>query len=276
MQPLTDWPAESRRGIRGVFTDIDDTLIHAGRIAPEALQALTELKAAGLTVVAITGRPIGWCAPWLNGSAGPAWPVDAVVAENGAVAYVLGRQSPPVLREALSKIYQEDPEARAANRLRMDAIARDMGAALPGVTQSRDSAGRETDLAFDYAEFAQHPPEVVQQVLALLQSHGMRTTVSSIHIHGCFGDFNKWTGACWITRELLGRALALELEQWVFVGDSGNDEALFERFTHSVGVANIAHCAHQLKHLPRYVAPSEYSAGFAEVARAILDARDHG
>jgi len=78
---------------------------------------------------------------------------------------------------------------------------------------SRDSAGRETDLAFDYAEFAHHSPETVQRVLALLQSHGMQTTVSSIHIHGCFGDFNKWTGACWIVRELLGRDLSTELDQ---------------------------------------------------------------
>jgi HAD superfamily hydrolase (TIGR01484 family) len=275
VQPLTDWPAESRRGIRGVFTDIDDTLTHAGRIAPEALQALTDLRAAGLTVIAITGRPIGWCAPWLDGSAGPAWPVDAVVAENGGVAYVLGSQCPPVLREALSKIYQEDPEARAANRLRMDAIARDVCAAVPGLEQSRDSAGRESDLAFDYAEFAQHPPDTVRRVVALLQGHGMQTAVSSIHIHGCFGDFNKWTGARWIVRELWGRELAQELDHWVFVGDSGNDEALFERFSHSVGVANIARCAAQLEHLPRYVAPSEYGAGFADVARAILEAKHH-
>lgn len=275
MQPLTDWPAESRRGIRGVFTDIDDTLTHAGRIAPEALQALTDLTAAGLTVIAITGRPIGWCAQWLDGSAGPAWSVDAVVAENGGVAYVLGRERPPALREALSKIYQQDIGVRTANRLRMDEIARDVCAAVPGLEQSRDSAGRESDLAFDYAEFAQHPPDTVRRVVALLQGHGMQTAVSSIHIHGCFGDFNKWTGARWIVRELWRRELTQELDQWVFVGDSGNDEALFERFSHSVGVANIARCAAQLEHLPRYVAPSEYGAGFAEVARAILEAKHH-
>ena len=52
----------------------------------------------------------------------------------------------------------------------------------------------------------------------------MQTTVSSIHIHGCFGDFNKWQGANWIVRELLGRDLAQELDRWVFVGDSGNDQ----------------------------------------------------
>jgi hypothetical protein len=285
MHLLSQWPLEARRRITGIFTDIDDTLTHDGHIAPEALQALGDLKAAGLTVIPITGRPIGWCEPFMAGTHGQAWPVNAMVAENGAVAFVpaamdtvtsqISLQRPSDMRKALSKRYQQSAEVRTANRLRMDAIAAQVCAELPGVELSRDSAGRETDLAFDYAEFAQHPPETVQRVLALLQSHGMQTTVSSIHIHGCFGDFNKWTGACWIVRELLGRDLSTELDQWVFVGDSGNDQAMFEHFTHSAGVANIARFVPQLSHLPTYVTPSARGAGFAEVAQAILAAKRH-
>ncbi len=283
MKPLAQWPVDSRRAIHGVFTDIDDTLTHDGHIAPEALQALGDLKAAGLTVIPITGRPIGWCEPFMAGTNGPAWPVDAMVAENGAVAFVpgtastvtsqIGFQPSSDMREALSKRYQQSAEVRTSNRQRMGVIAAQVCAQVPGVELSRDSAGRETDLAFDYAEFAHHSPETVQRVLALLQSHGMQTTVSSIHIHGCFGDFNKWTGACWIVRELLGRDLSTELDQWVFVGDSGNDQTMFQHFTHSAGVANIARFVPQLSHLPAYVTPSARGAGFAEVARAILEAR---
>jgi hypothetical protein len=282
---LSQWPSEARRRITGIFTDIDDTLTHDGHIAPEALQALGDLKASGLTVIPITGRPIGWCEPFMAGTNGPAWPVDAMVAENGAVAFVpasadtftsqMSLQRPSDKRDALSKRYQQSAEVRSANRQRMDAIAAQVCAEVPGVELSRDSAGRETDLAFDYAEFAHHSPETVQRVLALLQSHGMQTTVSSIHIHGCFGDFNKWTGACWIVRELLGRDLSAELDQWVFVGDSGNDQAMFEHFTHSAGVANIARFVPQLSHLPTYVTPSSCGAGFAEVAQAILIAKHH-
>ncbi|BDT71157.1 hypothetical protein os4_06750 [Comamonadaceae bacterium OS-4] len=276
---------EARRRITGIFTDIDDTLTHDGHIAPEALQALGDLKAAGLTVIPITGRPIGWCEPFMAGTHGPAWPVNAMVAENGAVAFVpgaagtvtseIGLQPTWDMHEALSKRYQQSTEVRTANRLRMEAIAAQVCAEVPGVELSRDSAGRETDLAFDYAEFAQHSPDTVQRVLALLQSHGMQTTVSSIHIHGCFGDFNKWTGACWIVRELLGRDLSAELDQWVFVGDSGNDQAMFQHFRHSAGVANIARFVPQLSHLPTYVTPSARGAGFAEVAQAILIAKHH-
>ena len=269
MQSLNHWPAEHCCEIIGIFTDIDDTLTTDGAITPDALQSLDDLKAAGLHVIPITGRPIGWCEPFMHGRHGATWPVDAMVAENGGVAFMHGVDA----RAPLQKRYQQDDATRRANQARMREIAALVEAKVPGVELSRDSAGRETDLAFDYAEFANHTPETVQEVLAILQSAGMQTTVSSIHIHGCFGDFNKWQGACWIVRELFGRDLTQELDRWVFVGDSGNDQAMFEHFTHSVGVANIARFVPQLQHLPRYVTQGERGAGFAEVARAILGTR---
>jgi HAD superfamily hydrolase (TIGR01484 family) len=258
----------------GVFTDIDDTLTTHGSITPDALLALADLKAAGLHVIPITGRNIGWCEQFAVGNAATGeqpWPLDAMIAENGALAFA--PQTLPDMRKPLSKRYQQDAATRTANQARMSEVARRVEHALPGVQRSRDVGGRETDLSFDYAEFNHLPPETVQQVVALLQAEGMYTTVSSIHIHGCFDSFNKWQGACWIVRELFGRDLAQELDRWVFVGDSGNDQAMFEHFTHSVGVANIARFVPQLTHLPQYVTPSERGAGFAEVACAILQAR---
>lgn len=269
MLPLHHWNSASRAPIAGIFTDIDDTLTTEGAITPDALQALADLKAAGLVVIPITGRPIGWCEPFMAGPAGTAWPVDAMVAENGAVAFARGTGP----QQSLTKLYQQDAATRHANQARMRDIASMVAAEVPGVALSRDSAGRETDLAFDYAEYDRHTPDTVKQVLAVLQRAGMQTTVSSIHIHGCFGNFNKWQGANWIVRELLGLDLAQELDHWVFVGDSGNDEAMFQHFPHSVGVANIARFVPQLTHLPRYVTQGERGAGFAEVARAVLATR---
>ena len=273
MLPLSSWPAAERGHISGVFTDIDDTLTTEGAITPDALKALAQLKAAGLYVIAITGRPVGWCEAFAG-----IWPVDAIVAENGAVALVkdksqgkISLEPPSVIPSALSKLYQQDAIIRASNHARMQQIGTRVMFQVPGVLTTRDSMGRETDLAFDYNEHARLPPEMVQRVVDLLQGYGMHTTVSSIHIHGCFGNFNKWQGANWITRELLQRDLAQEIDRWVFVGDSGNDQAMFEHFTHSVGVANIRNCASQLTHLPRYITPSARGAGFAEVAAAILD-----
>jgi HAD superfamily hydrolase (TIGR01484 family) len=275
MQALTEWPADIRRNLLGVFTDIDDTLTTHGAITPDARQALADLKAAGLFVIPITGRPIGWCEPFMAGTAQSPWPVDAMVAENGAVAFAHEKGLQPAwnMRKQLSKLYQQTDITRHANQLRMQQIATRVMFEVPGVFVTRDSAGRETDLAFDYNEHARLPPATVQRVVGLLQGFGMHTTVSSIHIHGCFGDFNKWTGACWIARELLQRDLPQELDRWVFVGDSGNDQAMFQHFTHSVGVANIRRFEAQLTHLPRYIAQGERGAGFAEVAQSILQTR---
>ena len=67
-------------GVRGVLTDIDDTLTCDGAIEPAALAALQRLAEAGRPCLAITGRPAGWSEPFAL-----AWPVAAIVAENGAV-----------------------------------------------------------------------------------------------------------------------------------------------------------------------------------------------
>ena len=267
LQPLSDWPLAARRALVGVFTDIDDTLTEHGHITPAALQALADLRAAGLTVITITGRPIGWCGQFLSGDLGRPWPVDAMVAENGALARLCrGRASP-------EKYYQQDAAERQANQARMQQVAERILREVPGAMVSRDSGGRETDLSIDHGEFCQLPPERIAEVVAIMQSEGMHTSVSSIHTHGCFGAFNKWQGANWLLPNLLGRALTDELEHWVFVGDSGNDQAMFQHFVHSVGVANIRRCADQLQYLPRYITPSAHGAGFAEVADAILQAR---
>ncbi|MDO8458530.1 MAG: HAD-IIB family hydrolase [Burkholderiaceae bacterium] len=278
MLSLSQWPVEARRKIIGVFTDIDDTLTTHGAITSDALQALADLKAAGLHVIPITGRPVGWTAPLAA-----SWPVDAIVVENGAVALkmaesaVFAENTPQIgtqpaysLPRMLSKLYQQDAIIRADNLVNMTRIAQQVLAQVPAAVLSRDHAGRETDLAFDYKEFEDLPPEAVQDILAVLKQAGMQTTVSSIHIHGCFGHFDKWQGACWIIRELFQRDLAQELDRWVFVGDSGNDQAMFQHFTHSVGVANIRRFEAQLQHLPRYISQGERGAGFAEVARSLL------
>ena len=134
----------------------------------------------------------------------------------------------------------------------------------------RDSGGRETDIAIDHSEYVQLPPARIAHVLRLMQAEGMNATVSSIHINGWFGAHNKLEGARWIVRELYGRDLDAEIDRWVYVGDSTNDQLMFERFPHSVGVANIARFVPQLTHLPRYVTRGERGVGFAEVARQIL------
>jgi HAD superfamily hydrolase (TIGR01484 family) len=260
MERLSSWPLTARQKIRGVFTDIDDTLTTEGAITPDALQALHQLKAAGLMLIPITGRPVGWSMPFAS-----TWPVDALVAENGAVALLYNAQNNQV-----SKIYQQEQATRTHNFEQMQRIAQKVLKEIPGTVMAQDSAGRETDIAFDHSEFHHLSPEQIQQVVALLNQEGMTATVSSIHINAWFGDHNKWHGAQWILKELTGRDLAQELDQWVYVGDSTNDQVMFEHFTHSVGVANISRFENDLKHLPQYIANQERGAGFAEFVNLLL------
>ena len=228
------------------------------------------LRDSGLTVVAITGRPVGWAEPKAR-----CWPVQAVVAENGSVALFLNKNSSlPASdgHETLSKIYQSDAATRQAHTLRLRHAAERVLREVPGVSLARDSAGRETDIAFDHAEFAALTAAQIDAIEAVLRAEGLFTTRSSIHTHGAVAPFDKWSGAVWATRALFGRDLLSELDHWVAVGDSGNDEAMFRHFRHSVGVANIRHATARMAALPRYVTAAERGAGFAELTEAILGA----
>ena len=258
---LLDRAAFTGQSLVGVLTDIDDTLTTEGAITADALEALEALHGAGIHVIPITGRPVGWSEPFAL-----RWPVDAIVPENGAVALVRERGN-------LRKLYQQDEATRAANFARMQQVAQRIVREVPGAVLAQDSAGRETDIAVDHSEFVHLPPERIAQVVRMMQDEGMNATVSSIHVNGWCGDHNKLAGARWIVRELFGRDLDSEIDRWVYVGDSTNDMLMFEHFPHSVGVANIRRFEAELTHPPRYITPSERGAGFAEVARAILGAR---
>ncbi len=261
MRPLSRWPLAARRTIAGVFTDIDDTLTTEGAITPQALFALGQLKAAGYPVIAITGRPVGWSRPFAAN-----WPVDCIVAENGSVALL--RQQTGVQR-----LYLQDAATRAHNYRRMQAVAQRILREVAGATLAQDSAGRETDIAIDHSEFAQLPQAAIRKAVSIMRSEGMNATVSSIHINGWYGAHNKLVGAQWITGQLFGRRLQDEMNQWVSVGDSTNDQRMFAAFANSVAVANVRRFLPALTSLPRYVTPSERGTGFAEVATALLATR---
>ena len=235
-QPLQHLPRAALAAVIGVMTDIDDTLTRAGAIEPVALAALHALREAGVPVVAITGRPLGWSEPFAG-----TWPVQAIVAENGAVALVRD------VHGAVHTEYAQDQASRAANARRLQAVAQQVLREVPGARLAQDSAGRVTDIAIDHSEFTRLPPAAIGQVVALMQAAGMQATVSSIHVNGWFGSHNKWSAACWMLLRLFGRELAPEVGRWLYVGDSTNDQLMFGHFPLSVGVANLRDFAAQLQ-----------------------------
>ncbi|MEP6740379.1 MAG: HAD-IIB family hydrolase [Caldimonas sp.] len=261
VQPWARCDARLLREVRGVLTDIDDTLTTEGAITMGVAAALAALAEAGLPVIAVTGRPMGWSLPIVEQT-----PLAAVVAENGAVA--LFREGGTTHIE-----YVQDETERAVNATRLRAAAERVLREVPGATLARDSAGRVTDIAVDHAEFAHLDPAQIERVVAVMRGEGMSATVSSIHVNGWYGEHTKLSGARWIVQRLLRRDLDAEHAQWVYVGDSTNDQLMFAHFPLSVGVANLADFADRLTQWPAYLTTHDRGRGFVEVAERLLAAR---
>lgn len=268
------WPLKERRTLIGAFTDVDDTLTKDGEVQSAALRSLGYLGQAGFPVIPVTGRSVGWCEERMV-----RWPVPAVVAENGAVALLKPSYKPEGGNAALVygdpippiKIYYADAATRSANYERMQQVAALIMEQVPGAALARDSAGRETDIAIDHSEFAQLSGPAIAQVHALMLEHGMNASVSSIHVNGWYGDHTKWSGAQWVVRALYNRELQDEITNWAFVGDSANDEIMFQHFYQSIGVANVAPHIPRMRYRPRFVTQGERGAGFAELTRLFIE-----
>jgi HAD superfamily hydrolase (TIGR01484 family) len=260
-RPLAALRPEAASAVCGVLTDIDDTLTTDGAITADALQGLHDLRAAGFHVIAITGRPMGWSLPFARD-----WPIDAIVAENGAVALFHDGAK-------LRVEYAQDDATREANAVRLKATAERVLREVPGAALSQDSAGRVTDIAVDHSEFARLSQAQVEAVVRVMREEGMQATVSSIHINGWYGEHTKLSGARWIVQRLLSRDIEQERERWAYVGDSTNDQLMFGHFPLSVGVANLLQFAEQLSVWPAYVTQEARGAGFAEVAQRLVAAR---
>ena len=264
MKPLAQFPRAALGRLRVVLTDIDDTLTTRGRLEPAAYAALADLQAAGLAVIPVTGRPAGWCDHIAR-----MWPVDAVIGENGAFWF---RHDAKAGR--LVKRYVIGEPERAERALRMEAIAARVLREVPGAALASDQPYREADLAIDFREDVPPlPREDVQRIVAILSGEGMTAKVSSIHVNAWFGGYDKLSTSRLLLREEFGLDIDAEGEQVVFVGDSPNDQPLFAFFGNAVGVANVREMADLMTDLPAYVTPSAGSAGFAELAAAILAAR---
>jgi len=267
MRPLAALPEEVRRHLDGVFCDIDDTLTTAGRLTADAYSAMERLLAHGLAVVPITGRPAGWCDHIAR-----MWPVAAVVGENGAFYFRYDH-----VRREMKRRFADDAAQRVRNRERLAAIGQEIVRAVPGCAIAADQLYRETDLAIDYCEdVARLPPSVVERIVALMRSRGLTARVSSIHVNGWFGAYDKLA----MTRALMREEFHVDLDAargaYVFAGDSPNDAPMFDFFPHAVGVANVREFHGRLEHEPKYITLSPGGAGFRELADFVLAAKAGG
>ncbi len=250
------------RGVSRLFVDIDDTLSTHGKLTAPAFAALWRLHDAGVGVVVVTGRPAGWCDHLAR-----FWPVEAVIGENGAFYFYHDGHK---LRQRF--IY--GAEERRAFRERLRALRERILAAVPGAGIASDQAYRESDLAIDFCEDV--PPlawGAVQRIKAIFEEAGASAKISSIHVNGWFGQFDKLSTARLWAQERLGLDLAGRLDTVAFCGDSPNDEPMFGFFPLSIGVANVKPFLTQMTHRPAFLCRQACGEGFCELAEAILRGR---
>lgn len=263
MRALQELDLDTLSRCVAVFTDIDDTLTTDGQLPAAAYAALERLAEAGLQVVPITGRPAGWCDMIAR-----LWPVAGIVGENGAFYFSYDRQA-RVMRQ---RFFATDEERRA-NRERLNALREQILREVPGAGIASDQLYREADLAIDFCEdVTPLPSSDVDRILALFAEAGAIAKVSSIHVNGWFGDYDKLSMARIFARDILGLDIDAMRDRVIFVGDSPNDGPMFGFFPNSCGVANVRAFPAGSFNPPAFVADAEGGEGFVEVAERILQA----
>jgi hypothetical protein len=171
----------------------------------------------------------------------------------------------------LKKRFVAGEAERKRDRARLALIGEKILRDIPGCALASDQQYRETDIAIDYCEdVAPLSLGDVERIVAMMRSAGMSAKVSSIHVNGWFGSYDKLA----MTRTLLAEEFGLDLdaEQWrcIFIGDSPNDAPMFDFFSYSIGVANLRAFGDAIVTPPKYVTVGEAGAGFAELARLLL------
>jgi hydroxymethylpyrimidine pyrophosphatase-like HAD family hydrolase len=206
--------------------------------------------------------------------------VDAVVGENGAFTFFVEKgvrkRIDTLSTSADSKNSEDAQDADAALELRRRRLRRlgdKIKTRFPDARWASDQAYREYDLAIDICEDVKPWNEKeVQELLELCHDEGAHAKLSSIHVNTWFGDYDKGTGfEYWLSEGAPGlKGKAPKLGQWLFVGDSPNDEPMYKKFEYSVGVANLKKFVDQLTYPPTWITSEESGKGFAQVARKLL------
>lgn len=255
MKPIKDF----NQSIQFLFTDIDDTLTDEGQLHAEAYEALWKLSASGINVIPVTGRPAGWCEMIAR-----LWPVQGIVGENGAFYFRYHN------RKMHRHFYFPD-EVRLNNQKKLETIKEEVLKSVPGCAIASDQFCRLFDLAVDFCEdVTPLTNDSVQKIVSVFTKYGAQAKVSSIHVNGWFGEYDKLTMVLKYLEQEWSISPATAQSVAGFSGDSPNDEPMFAYFPNSFGVANINNFISTLKNPPRYVASKNGGDGFVEIANQII------
>ena len=240
----------------GILCDIDDTLTWHGRLVPAAFAAsLAEAQARGLHVVPVTGRPFGWADHIAR-----MWPVDGVVAENGGCGWMT--------QARLERGFVQDADTRRDNRHRLDPLASQILHAVPGTLWPLIGHFVRSISPSTLRDVPALPRSAIDQIVAEFEAAGATCKVSSIHVNGWFGTFDKLTGFRRFHRDRYGTDP--DLSRWLYFGDSANDAPMFEAFPCSIGVANVSDILDRMDAWPTHITQQPGGHGFAEAMQGLF------
>ncbi|MBW4444190.1 MAG: Cof-type HAD-IIB family hydrolase [Plectolyngbya sp. WJT66-NPBG17] len=242
--------ASDLKSIRLIATDMDGTLTIDQKFTPQLLQAFDRLNQAGIAVLIVTGRSAGWVSGLAH-----YLPIVGAIAENGGLFYQ-GETQELLMSIADLKLHRQ----------KLAEVFLELRSYFPQIQESSDNIFRLTDWTFDVAGLNTSD---LKQLDVLCQKNGFGFTYSNIQCHIKLAQQDKAQG---LIKTLNNHFSQYELEQIATIGDSPNDESLFDsaRFPMSIGVANIQHYQTQLKYLPTYITAQPEGMGFCEFVDAVL------
>lgn len=251
------------KSVKYVLTDVDDTLTWHGKLPPETLLALDKLQQHDIQVIAVTGACAGWC-----DHIAQLWPVNAVLGENGAFILEKGA-SGLTLKSGVDLAFMRQQQEK------LKASVESILEHYPDVDLTLDQAYRLCEVAIDIGQNrAPLASDIVQAIVSQIHELGAHATASSIHINAWYGEHSKkHTSLGYLAEKGLSQQQILT--QCCYVGDSLNDQQMFETLPLTIGVKNIENYWQQLQHKPSLVMTQPGGYGFAEFVEQLI-ALKHG
>jgi HAD superfamily hydrolase (TIGR01484 family) len=188
-----------------------------------------------IDLIIVTGRPSAWGYVFMN-----IMNIKAVICENGALLYY--RHNDQIVKHYLTDYHP-------------DGILEQIKSTFPELTISDDQNSREFDVAV-VLDDKYYLHEIA--LLKFLDDHDLTYKISNIHINIYRGKYNKRDAVV----EYMRINGILDQDLCAYIGDSPNDEPMFEYFNNSYGVHGVTKFK---MHYPKFISEYEEYLGFLDI-----------
>lgn len=214
-----------------VFSDFDGTLTHGHELRPNFFSLLDQCHRLKAPLIITTGRSLSWGHFFLTHL-----PLKWAILEGGGVVV----HAPSWDRLEEFNLVSDDELKR------LEEMSKRLLSTFSGLKLSIDSFGRRSDRAIEH--FASETQK--KEVETFLNENGLHYSCSNVHLNFWCGEVSKFKAIEFVLEKFHS---SITLDQIVFFGDSLNDQSVFEKVPHTVGVANIKKYLPQMKFHPQTV-----------------------